>query len=91
MTEYAVLGVLIFIQIKLYRLFTTDWKKIWTAVLLVMIYAATDEFHQLFVDGRSGQFRDVLIDTFGGIAGIYIIYLICKLRGFRKSENGGKL
>lgn len=91
MTEYAILGILISIQIRLYHLFESDWKKICAAAGLVMLYAATDEIHQLFVGGRSGQFTDVLIDTFGGIAGILIIYLIWKLRASRKSENGGKL
>lgn len=32
-------------------------------------YAATDEFHQLFVSGRGGMLRDVLLDTCGGTAG----------------------
>ena len=33
----------------------------------VFLYACTDEFHQLFVPGRSGNFRDVIIDTSGGV------------------------
>lgn len=90
MTEYAVLGILISIQLRLYHVFKAEWKKIWIAVFLVMIYASTDEFHQLFVGGRSGQVTDVLIDTCGGIAGAFIIYLIYKLRNTRKTENGGK-
>jgi VanZ family protein len=32
---------------------------------LCFFYAMTDEFHQLFVPGRSAQFNDVLIDTTG--------------------------
>lgn len=90
MTEYAVLAILISIQLRLYRVFEAEWKKIWTAVILVMVYAATDEFHQLFVGGRSGQVTDVLIDTCGGIAGAFIIYLIYKFKNIRKKENGGK-
>lgn len=30
-----------------------------------MLYACTDEYHQLFVPGRSGQLRDVMIDAVG--------------------------
>lgn len=37
------------------------------SVLVTIVYAASDEIHQLFVPGRSGQVKDVLIDTFGGI------------------------
>lgn len=35
--------------------------------LICMIYASTDEFHQTFVDGRSGKSADVLIDTSGTV------------------------
>lgn len=90
MTEYAVLGILIFIQLRLYQVFESEWKKICAAVFLVMLYAATDEFHQLFVGGRSGQITDVLIDTCGGTAGAFIIYFIYKFKDFRKTKNGGK-
>ena len=41
-------------------------------------YACTDELHQLFVGGRTGQFTDVLIDTTGGIIAIIIIYIILR-------------
>lgn len=39
-------------------------------ICLVAAYAATDEYHQLFVPGRSGQVRDVVIDTVGGTLGL---------------------
>lgn len=90
MTEYAILGILISIQIRLYQVFGAEWKKIWTAVFLVMLYAATDEFHQLFVGGRSGQLTDVFIDTCGGIAGAVFVYLICKFKNLKTAKNGGK-
>ena len=45
------------------------------ALIIVFGYASTDEFHQLFVVGRSGQFKDVLIDTSGGTFGILLVYL----------------
>lgn len=38
-------------------------------ILLCFIFAMTDEYHQTFVDGRTGQFMDVLIDTAGACAG----------------------
>lgn len=37
-----------------------------------MFYAATDEFHQLFVQGRSGEPRDVLIDSSGALTALLI-------------------
>lgn len=91
MTEYAVLGILISLQIRLYQLFRQEWKKILSAVISVMIYASTDEIHQLFIGGRTGRFTDVLIDTCGGLIGALLIYLIWKIRISKKSENGGKI
>ncbi|UYJ41604.1 MAG: VanZ family protein [Lachnospiraceae bacterium] len=33
--------------------------------MIAVLYACTDEYHQLFVPGRSGQLRDVMIDAVG--------------------------
>ncbi len=49
------------------------------SILLSFLYACTDEIHQIFVPGRSAQFRDVLIDTLGASFGATITYLIIKL------------
>lgn len=40
------------------------------------IFAATDEFHQLFVPGRSGQLSDVMLDSVGALAGIVLLTVI---------------
>ena len=40
------------------------------------LYAASDEIHQLFVPGRSGQLRDVLLDSAGVAAGILLAWMI---------------
>ena len=37
------------------------------SVVLCAVFAATDEYHQTFVDGRAGRFTDVLIDTSGAL------------------------
>lgn len=47
------------------------------AFLIGVLYAVTDEIHQLFVPGRAGQIRDVLIDACGVFVGIIIT---CRLR-----------
>ena len=49
------------------------------SILFSFLYACTDELHQIFVPGRSAQFRDVLIDTLGASFGIAITYLTIKL------------
>ena len=88
MTEYAVFGILVFYQIKLYRLFEKEWNRIVMAVICVMIYASTDEIHQLFVGGRSGRFTDVLIDTAGGFIGILAAAFIA---AGHQGKNGGNI
>jgi VanZ family protein len=61
------------------------------AIALVAGYAALDEFHQLFVAGRTASPWDVLLDTTGGTAAQALVGLL----GRRKSRlrqtgtNGG--
>ena len=59
--------------------------------LIGILYAATDEFHQLFVPGRFGSVKDVLIDGAGVLAGILIIRGILRKRNLslnNRRENG---
>jgi VanZ family protein len=41
-------------------------------IIFVFLYACSDEIHQLFVPGREGAIRDVIIDTCGGITLVLI-------------------
>ena len=50
-------------------------RSILMAVGLVFCYACTDEIHQLFIPGRSGRFRDVMIDTSGGATAMLVVLL----------------
>lgn len=43
------------------------WRNAWVAAAIAIGYAATDELHQTFVEGRQGHPRDVAIDTLGVI------------------------
>ena len=56
------------------------------AGILGCVYAMTDEIHQLFSPGRSGQVTDVLLDSLGVVFGIAIIYLVQKIL-FRKQKR----
>lgn len=47
---------------------------------IAAVYAATDEFHQLFVPGRSGQISDVILDSAGALAGLLILTAARKIR-----------
>lgn len=49
--------------------------------ILTVLYAVSDEIHQIFVDGRACMFKDVLIDSGGAAVCIIIlsiVYLIYK-------------
>ena len=59
------------------------------AILLIFVLASFDEYHQSFVDGRTSDFKDVIIDSVGGSCGIIFYgsyYFIYKL-GYKKGSN----
>ena len=43
--------------------------------LQILVSASLDEFHQYFIPGRNAAFKDVLIDTAGGVTGILLFLL----------------
>ena len=51
------------------------------------LYAVSDEIHQIFVPGRSGEPRDVLIDTSGVLIGICLVRFHFSLRERRKRKH----
>ena len=57
----------------------TGYKWISTALLICVLYAVTDEVHQLFIPGRSGEVKDILIDSGGALFGIFVYAGIGKL------------
>ena len=78
-TEYAILGALFYLNLIQFPKLNSHIKKLLLPILFSFLYAITDELHQVFVPGRSAQFRDVLIDTLGASFGAIITYLIVKL------------
>lgn len=83
-TEYAVLGVLLALM---YRAYGHKGKRLFLlSAGTGSLYAATDEFHQLFVEGRSCQLTDWGIDTCGVIAGAAVVFLLWRVVGRRKRE-----
>lgn len=76
-TIYTSLGILSFGLLATFKI--KDYQKIFGSLLFAFLYACTDEIHQLFVAGRSGEFRDVCIDTCGALFGIIIVYFLYKI------------
>ncbi len=58
--EYAILGALLL----------RATRNAGFAFALAVLYAASDELHQTFVEGRVGAIRDVAIDAIGAAIGI---------------------
>ena len=76
--EYAVLGLLTagaFIDRR-----TSIRAGILVPWCIATAYAASDEIHQLFVPGRSGQVSDVILDSAGVLAGLLVLAAVRKIR-----------
>ena len=77
-TIYLLLGLIFISLLKEYNI--TGKRSIIYTVIFVCLYACSDEIHQLFVPGRSGEVLDVLIDTTGGFIGTMIYKLYRRIR-----------
>ncbi len=78
MTEYAVLASLMFLFFSCMDV--TKRRCYMLCLLLSLLYAASDEFHQLFVPGRSGSVKDVLIDGTGAVIAVALTAGIAAIR-----------
>ncbi len=82
---YAMLGVLSLIacrnsKFKLYGIISAA---------ICLMYAISDEIHQYFVEGRSCELRDVMIDFSGALTGIAAVMLIIvMLKKIRGNKHG---
>lgn len=75
---YLILGVLAFVALLQSEL--NGLSGALAAFGIAVVYAISDEAHQLFIPGRSGEVRDVLIDSTGAAVGIGISLLLLKAR-----------
>ena len=81
---YLVLSILVCFLVNEYKL---DIKKILLIAFIVcFIYSCSDEIHQLYVPGRSGEIRDIIIDNIGSLMGLIIFYLV-KVKKWRKQND----
>jgi VanZ family protein len=82
--EYSVLAVLF------YRAVNKGFKKIgnWKLpLILTIIYALSDEVHQLYVATREGKLRDVFIDSFGGALGLWAQKYIFQIQNLKPKKS----
>ena len=81
-SEYAVLGALL---VNTFRLSGCIYFYI-PPILCGMVYAISDEVHQIFVDGRGAAVTDVMIDSGGAAIGASIAYVVI-MRAIKKRQQ----
>lgn len=57
------------------------------ASLICILYAITDEIHQTLVEARSGQVRDVLLDSSASLIAEYVFMKLMVLKRYEKKNN----
>lgn len=80
--EYFVLGVL---ALNVFDAFNVK-RKVLFAIILCILYASSDEFHQLFT-GRTASVTDILLDSAASIVGIYLLNFIFSRRKKGRATN----
>jgi VanZ family protein len=78
-TVFCILEIVVYCFLRFCRV--RNFKAIMFSAIFSILYAFTDEFHQLFVSGRSAELKDVLIDSIGVFLGVFIVIV---LRFFKK-------
>lgn len=82
---YTLVGLLLMSYISTYNL--KENKKIIISLCIGALYATSDEIHQLFVSGRSGQITDVLLDSMGILLGILLVLTVLEIDKELKNRN----
>ncbi len=77
---FAVLGFFAFLTFVSYTGLRFLTRTFWASFVSIL-YAASDEFHQRFVIGRSCELRDFLLDTIGILAAVLVCTLFVKIIG----------
>ena len=70
--EYAILAVLLYRALK--ESGVGKYNAGLIAILIAVVYGATDELHQSFTPGREPRVRDVFFDTIGSVLAIYWLW-----------------
>lgn len=84
---YLVLAFFLMILLNIISNHKYYWLTLLIALVLSIVFAITDEYHQTFVAGRTGQIMDVIIDSIGAIVGLilYTTYHIVYKNGYRNA------
>lgn len=90
-TIYAIGGIVIINCIS--QFCAKEKMQIAISTCIGILYAISDEIHQLIVAGRSGNIKDVIIDSLGVLTGIMfflLVRMICKKTTSKRRMKEGE-
>jgi len=90
LSEFALLGGSLLCHIRAWASYKDKVIGIGSVILSLgvgVLYALSDEIHQLFVEQRGAELKDVFIDSVGVLIGILFIRLILLLIDKRKTKK----
>lgn len=87
-TEHMFFGACLLVTLRSY---TKDIIRYLSNILFIgLLVPVIDEFIQLFIDGRGGEIKDVIIDFSGILTGIIIASIIVRLVDRNRMRNKNK-
>ena len=81
MSEYAVLAITV-----MWAVYGVK-RRYLVALVVSVLYAISDECHQLFVSGRAGTPVDVLIDSAGVIVGLVVYRIVSGIANYKRQNR----
>lgn len=87
-TEYLVLTLLAYRAFR-YGEAWRHWRALGFSGSLSVLYAFTDEFHQVFVASRGPSLRDVGIDALGAMTGFVLLAMLYAWHSVREAMRSG--
>lgn len=75
-TEYAILALLLFRAFRSGDAARWRWKWAAGSLLIVVLYALLDEYHQTLTSYRVGSIHDSMIDTSGAMTALVLLRLV---------------
>ena len=89
LTEYAILALF---AARAFRTSTREFLRtrwFWVALLFVVAYSLSDEFHQSFVPSRTASIYDSMIDSVGGLTAL--VLLVIRQRRVRTESGSDRI
>ena len=83
-SAYFILGIFV-----TFTLIKNGFKKkaFYISFLFWLLFAISDEVHQLYVPGRGGMLKDVILDSLGSLTGIMLYFLTKRTARDRRKKR----